>query len=204
MNFAEIVLESGVDYRGELESRACPDQFVGQVNDNRVAGRLTMRQPALERPSQPAVVLVLESPHVREFANEVGPAQGTTGTNIARYLEMVPGLGAAGSHGLILVNAIQFQCSLGCATKLHRDRIFLTAWRRGGRDDLCERIQRIYRSGDTLVCACTKGGGGRGAELRRLVYQALSEVFPSVDILRRCHPATWNIPNSRKHDWGLA
>lgn len=64
------------------------------------------------------LVLVLESPHIEEFGIDTngmlrakGPAKGNTGVAIRSYLTRI--MDDVGDCELLLLNAIQFRCSLG-------------------------------------------------------------------------------------------
>lgn len=179
----------------------CPDQYVGLIADNKANGALLRRQPASMRSTDRAVLLVLESPHTKEFEGDLGPARGPTGANIARFIEEVPGLADVGRLPLLLVNAVQYQCSLGKKTIRYRDRVFRAVWENGGREDFASRIRAIYRTGDLVVCSCTKGAMTGRDELRRLVYGALCDALPAAIVLRRSHPAKWNIEKNRNLKW---
>ena len=71
--------------------------------------------------------MVLESPHVDEFIGNIGPAKGFTGDMIRNFLHEVINLQDVDGFGLVLINAIQHQCSLGTSTSAHRDKIFRAA-----------------------------------------------------------------------------
>lgn len=145
--------------------------------------------------------MVLESPHIDEFQGHIGPAKGPTGTNIARFLTKVHGLEDMGQRSLILVNAVQFQCSLGHPTHIFRDRIFRQGWSDGGALDFASRIGALFLEGDIVVNACTKGRVTGATELRRLVHTELTAVLPIDQVLKRCHPSKWNMPLRRSYVW---
>jgi hypothetical protein len=200
MNFNSIATAAAAPGSSSFEIRRCPDQYVGVLEAIKALGDFPVRHPALARPSGPAVILILESPHIDEFVGQMGPAMGPTGKNIARYVRLVPGLDAMGALPLILVNAVQYQCSLGQKTERYRDKVFLAVWKEGGREDFAQRMRQTYRPSDTVVCACTKGNLGK-CELRRLVHATLVGEFPLANVLRRTHPAKWNIPKLRNYEW---
>lgn len=120
---------------------------------------------------------------------------------VQRCLSLVPGLESTGRLPLILVNAVQYQCSLGQGTDQFRDKVFQAVWDEGGREDFARRMRKIYRTGDRLVCACTKGKMGTACELRALVYAMLRQEFPLANVLRRTHPSKWNIRRNREYEW---
>jgi len=108
------------------------------------------------------IILILESPHIKEFEGEHGPAKGKTGDNIAGKLaEKLNGVSdLKGKYQLILMNAIQHQCSLGFPTKYFRDVVFLNLWRKGGgKTEFINRMNKLnIESNDIVINACTKGG----------------------------------------------
>lgn len=186
-----------------LEERPCPDQYVGELGQLRVAGVITSRFPVSARTSRSAVLMILESPHIDEFKGEPGPARGRTGQRIAQYTLSVPGVEDRSNSSLVLVNAIQHQCSLGQPTCRHRDKVFLAAWQDYGREDFINRLTAVYQSGDLVMCACTKGVGGTvNKSLRQLVYEAIVEALPKgAQVLRRTHPACWYSTRHRNSEW---
>ena len=184
----------------------CPDDYLafhgspGGLVDLSVENRVRVEERPKDRP---CVVLVLESPHKREFTAQdgrVGPALGPTGNRIQRYLETILRQSGLWSQvqrcsGLVLVNSIQFQCSLGQATRLHRDRVFREVWRRAGWADCVERLRAGRVAGDLVLNACTRG---QGIPLCDQVEHAVLEVIkarqsPSGEPngLRLYHPFNW-------------
>lgn len=176
--------------------QACPDQLVGTLAD---IGTPWLRRSAKAEPfSKRRVVLVMESPHKAEFENgtPVGPANGPTGVNIGallnEVLKCVPSM--SDDSQVVLMNAVQYQCSLGEATKAHRDLVFREAWRRGGEADFKERLCETYRQGDLVINACTRGN--RKEYLRDLVKSAIEQVVGSH--WRSAHPFAWTWPGRTK------
>jgi hypothetical protein len=180
------------------------DQFVGDVlvdrnvvtspASNSDDSDFSIRQdiPTWKRPDDgPVVILVLESPHIDEFVDVKGPAKGVTGENIrALFGDACSGIHqwlSDGAHPLILVNAIQYQCSLGYPTKCFRDRVFSEIWKQGGKSDFTCRIQALYREGDVIINACT--AGKRTPKNWRVVTDALKEV--NLIHAKVEHPSNW-------------
>lgn len=122
-----------------------------------------------ERFNRP-IVLVIESPHIKEFqvrhvTNALNglpvyarPANGATGENIcthfAALLATLPQVLAQGHYPVVVVNAIQLQCSQGEDTCLYRTRRFIEHWP-ARVDDLTQRLRIL----DPVIAinACTKG-----------------------------------------------
>jgi hypothetical protein len=199
----EQIVNQAVSLQGRpVETRACPDQFLGLVRELTTLHSFSKRVPAHQRPDHACVLLVLESPHVEEFIGEPGPAKGATGEMIRQYLPTVLGLPNIQDHGLLLVNAIQHQCSLGTNTKVYRDRIFRAVWTNGGESDFRNRIASWFRSGDVLVNCCTKGNDAEVfGPLRNLVEKALQATIPNVVSLHHTHPASWFDAKWRGREW---
>lgn len=187
-----------------LETRRCPDQFVGVISEIERSANFSCRVSASERPPNlPCVLLILESPHRSEFDAFPGPAKGGTGRNIIRYLRQVPGLEEKGDFGLLLVNAVQFQCSLGRPTSEVRDAVFFETWTSGGKTDFEARLDALYRDGDCVTNCCTRGNSSVvKTQLRIAVHHALTARLPAAtEVLRRNHPSFWHSPANRSREW---
>jgi|GEM_PF-3399197 len=65
---------------------------------------------------------------------------------------------------VLLVNSVQYQCSLGEKTSIHRDRSFVGNWLRGGREDFLKRVESY--NGDIYINSCTKGSINRNFLIR--------------------------------------
>jgi hypothetical protein len=111
---------------GMIEEEPCPDQYVGKISRFRSDQvDFPVRNSVEKQKDRPeSLIMVIESPHINEFINEPGPAKGHTGLQIRKWITKVVGLSQYRNHGLIIVNAVQYQCSLGFPTKCFRDDIF--------------------------------------------------------------------------------
>ncbi|STQ91394.1 hypothetical protein [Iodobacter fluviatilis] len=185
----------------------CPDQYVGRIL------KLTKEQIDFEkrvsvnnRPAnQPCVILILESPHIMEFNGQPGPAKGPTGKRIREHLQNLLPNNAPIPKGLILLNAIQNQCSLGVTTKTYRDKVFLSAWDSYAREDFIQRLKNVLQVGDLVVNACTKGNDPKNhPELRQLVECAIRSVRANGSDYRFCHPVSWYSEQNRKSSWKVS
>lgn len=169
---------------------ACPDQCVGQIadfGDNPID--FPHRAPVTSRKKSPYIVLVMESPHINEFQGKLGPAKGQTGIHIRKYIEDIVRALNIPLPELILVNAIQYQCSLGVATKKHRNKVFRRFWKEGGRKDFERRMQQVYHPGDMLLNCCTGSHPKNG--LRQLVTTAIHDSLGKVPLHSGSHPYSW-------------
>lgn len=202
LNFEQIVERTMLWDGNPLENRSCPDQYLGTLNE--ILGRtcFPLRVAHIERTAQRCIVMVLESPHVDEFIGTPGPAKGFTGDMIRNHLPEALGNLSLDGFGLILINAIQHQCSLGADTSLYRDLIFRAVWAGGGREDFCSRLQSIVRPGDLLMNCCTKGNDFESnVPLRSLVEASISDTLPLITSVRRMHPASWRNASFRGVEW---
>lgn len=199
----ENIVNEVVTLQGRpVEVRSCPDQYVGLVRDLSAMHPFSMRVAAQLRPKHACVLLVLESPHVEEFIGEPGPAKGATGEMIKHHLVSVLGLPSIHDYGVLLVNAIQHQCSLGTNTRVYRDRIFRAVWANGGESDFRSRVHALFRPGDVLVNCCTKGNDFEMyGPLRNLVDTTLQASIPRNTSMRRTHPASWFDAKWRGQEW---
>lgn len=190
-----------VDYVRE----PCPDQYVGSLHQlDEHSNDFPCREPA-ETTFSPdkRVILVLESPHQKEFVPPFGPAKGSTGSLIRRHLREILAARASACFGLFLVNAIQNQCSLGRRPKVYRDAVFLRAWDLYGREDLVRRLRAIVDGHQVLVInACTKGKT-KDCKLsrRQLVENAIQVALDRASDIRITHPASWASSNNRRATW---
>jgi hypothetical protein len=146
------------------------------------------------------VVLILESPHINEFVGNAGPAKGKSGTLIRKYLSEVLGQFVPAHAGLFLVNAIQYQCSLGVSTDKHRDVVFRNAWSIFAQENFCTRLQKL-KVGEPIfvVNACTKGKKASDVPtLQELVEVAIQNSLNHHSDLLVSHPVSWWSRQNRK------
>ena len=156
---------------------ACPDQWVGWVNHQTFSPADFQRRSISDgrQPEDLACHLILESPHSSEFTfcpncdrwNPIGPANGKTGDGIRDNIpKIIAHFAQNETFKLALVNAVQFQCSLGRRTnysgdnlvriqeardnRKRRDLIFRQYWDMFGKDDFKNRLRGIYQNRDIL------------------------------------------------------
>jgi hypothetical protein len=172
---------------------SCPDQFVGTLSAVYDA-RVFCQRDVIGPTPQMRVILVMESPHTAEFEKGMpfGPANGPTGVNIRRLLQRVLEKVRPVSENseLVLMNAVQYQCSLGELPKIHRDAVFQKVWSEGAKEDFRERLQDVFRQGDVVINACTRGK--TTPPLRDMVKDVIDEVVG--EHWRTAHPSSWMLP----------
>ena len=168
----------------------CPDQHVAEIEFDPNRGKFCLTQQIITTtnftgfrraefnnnftPTNDSVmILVLESPHKDEYDHThkaLGPAYGETGDNINTYLADILNVAILNSvlnnqcsltkYDLILVNAVQHQCSFGANPLLFRDAMFLYYWEKEYyRKDFSKRLTKViskYNSCIVVNC-CTQG-----------------------------------------------
>ena len=182
-------------------------------------------------------VLVLESPHKAEYetiAEEklaLGPAQGITGRNIEAYVANLLTIALnnktivvdikdnnSKTFDLVLMNAIQFQCSLEKKTKFYRDAMFHLCWQQSKIvDDFENRLANTVTDNSIIINCCTKGNFAKqllkskgslktknidglqlsvreNYELCELVTTAIKKTLPHKTIFSCEHPYRWFVP----------
>lgn len=205
----------------------CPDQWVGDVAcknmgfeySNAGSQEFVKRQNLIDVSMIMPVkrlIIVLESPHLDEFKfcidsqeqSFVGPANGKTGENIRKYLEVptqefssLSFVKPNDNFALILMNSVPYQCSLGNSlsgphniwARKTRDMVFRACWEKA-KQDFCERLSGYLTEQTLVINACTRGenkGGSGGRWLRDLVEDAIVSCnVPCDRHARRCHPSS--------------
>jgi hypothetical protein len=191
------------------EFRRCDDQFVGTVevidNSTRLldcrgtdfSTRISLGD--WDRPEGPIIILILESPHTSEYKGPTprpaaGDDSGDTGRALRTLLheacpmhERLPN----GRYPLVLLNAVQYQCSLGVKTTLYRDKVFLKCWDAFGRKDFESRLRSLHREDDVVMNCCTAAGPEK-SRLREIVEASICRLVGR-STFRIEHPANWTL-----------
>ena len=198
---AKWILRRGKE-AGDL--RPCPDHYVGMIDSFVPGSDFPERSEPSKRRAGPCFLMVLESPHRSEFgrkrngvwiARDPGPACGATGKAITRHISNVLDFVEYPNYGLVLINAVQYQCSRGQSplNEKVRDENFVSIWNESGCENFMERLSTTHRVGDVIVNSCTKGKSKEAGELRELVQKAidLAKLKGRTRTLRSTHPASW-------------
>ena len=223
--FVEVVKKSINSFRGEIEKEQiktsfspylCPDQYVvGKTISEPMPGDYVKRIPLFRGQGDGVIeanipeaenimILILESPHQKEFDRKgepIGPAMGPTRENIENHLKTVfPNFS---DYHLVLMNAIPFQCSLGQSSKPLRDWMFVKTWEAFGKDFFQTRLtyllDSLKRKGNRVVVvnACTQGGDKKDylcCKVCKSIIEILStKKLPYYHIH---HPSSWRESNS--------
>jgi hypothetical protein len=188
----------------EGKKRVCHDQYVGIISaacsmvggdkrgDKNFDRKFVDDWDGNIKSRPNCVILILESPHKAELnLDPPQPAKGTTGRNIGDYLCEIDALKQYADYGLVLMNAIQYQCSLGLDPKCVRDKIFVECWKKGGAKDFERRLRETYKPGDVLLNCCTKGTDKRG-KLVTNVIRNISKELKINRVIEGSHPSYWH------------
>lgn len=151
----------------------CPDNFIGTIVwDGEKSWKETLsfckekRKELKEREDIKMVegyeniVIILESPHIEEYKDPKfrAPALGLTGCYLQNYFYEIIKLHLQKKHSynVILMNAIQLQCSLGEEPKKFRDKLWCELWfEDGGKDNFIKRLGQYLPN--IIINACTLG-----------------------------------------------
>ena len=162
----------------------------------------------------PVIALVIESPHVDEFfvkqqkvyekRKRPQPAMGDTGENIEKYILgnlakyqcindqkedgayfVTSSRLTQGKYRLYLVNAVQYQCSLGKLGDA-KNKIFHSFFsKKGAQNDFVKRLNEINPT--IIINCCTKGNKYKN---RMMVQKVINKNFADRKRLIGYHPSS--------------
>ena len=208
----------GASARPEIMDRCCEDKSVGVItrrNDNySFSAQTEFKYESIAKHGETRrLVLVLESPHVDEFVGnkaQFAPARGATGRNIRTHIsEVLSNRPDLVEVELILMNAVQYQCSQGKpltgkdkslsrSNGLKRDEVFRQTFHNG--EEFSARLREIVTgTNDIVINCCSKGS--RSPYLRKLVGKSIDAVGEDgawFESLATCHPSVWFNEKLRK------
>ena len=179
--------------------------------NGRINGSFTNQVDYGLSPKRDCILLILESPHINEFdinGLPIGPAIGTTGNNIFRYFEKCINsslsrefrlnLNQSLTYNVVLLNAIQFQCSEGVKPikKSNRDENFIKLINNENYCDVDKRINwfKQKNSNPIIINACTKGC----SKIPLFVHLDGKISNLNLNIFHSSHPSSWWLPFKRK------
>lgn len=224
----ETISENDFNSLRDVKYSICPDQYVGKIKDFESVEDLKPEEKskndfhsrenifevgttnAIEKNILKAtniLILILESPHTKEFdkeGNPIGPANGKTGENIRKYITEILGSGYNEYH-LILMNAVPFQCSLGVNTKYFREDVFKKIWSENGKQFFFDRLTGLLNtlSDKNIVIAncCTKGyNATNDSKIRPFLWHLVQDSIETltsdkgmeIQYFRTSHPSSWS------------
>lgn len=153
---------------------------------------------------QNVIVLILESPHIDEFAgNIIAPAMGRTGEHCFRYFDKLFAKSCLASHiskskqyDLVFVNSVQYQTSCGASpltdkvNKQRRDTNWMTIFNNGSSEDLLKRLSALKPV--LVLNLCTKSSMGLQTAVDEIVRPKYSKNYTTGD-----HPFNWFKPSAK-------
>ena len=127
---------------------------------------LLNKQPLINNEASNNIIVILESPHIDEFdGSGLGKMalmnddffKKNFGQLINGSIKLNSQLNQQTKYKICLINAIQFQCSLGLPTEYYRDFVFLYYWRRLHLNFEKRLMSLINPNTYAIVNLCTKG-----------------------------------------------
>lgn len=155
-------------------------------------------------PNEYNIVIVLESPHKNEYNTDFRhPAIGPTGNNLKLYFYSLLGklngtIKNSTKCHVYLMNAIQYQCSLGYHTSIFRTEIFNSMWKHHKKDeDFLDRLKDFYPN--IIINLCTKTD-----ELQDIVQKKIDEFVnnnnnKTISLYRGTHPSSWKLKSPNRY-----
>ena len=197
-------------YRVNVRDDKCIVKKHESGHDKRAKSRFHDHPPETAVKCKSTILLLLESPHKDEYkkgdpGDPIAPAQGTTGTNIDKFLGC--GLNASGmatqignNARVIIANPVQFQTSLwtihkGSLTAGHcwqtlRNAVWKTLWKEYQiRREFCCRLQS-YKPNIVRNC-CTGGEKGLRGQVQSVLSECLSRFESNALTYEANHPVRW-------------
>ena len=158
-------------------------------------------------PENDILLLLIESPHKHEFNGEVanGPAFGAAGTRINNYLAGILEKGEIeldkSRYDLLLVNIIQYACSLGQDLKLIKNKMLKDSWNSDKNDfknDFKNRLTKILQTAKAnqknvlIINCCTSTIAGIKSSVTEIIKETIKETNYVNEIYSCHHPSSWN------------
>jgi hypothetical protein len=200
----------------------CPDIYAGEIDDGVMtdiffnpSDRKNKQHllPPDRNSSFKTIVIILESPHLDEYKDHsfINPALGTTGENLQNYFEKLINALAISEHDLkngqyriILMESIQYQCSLGIKplNKNIRNLVFSEIWNlqnKNGefptKNDFISRLASYMP--DVILNLCTTPSNN----LVQKEIEQYRNKYPSVKLYIGCHPSSWHRYDKEKNTY---
>lgn len=191
----------------------CPDIYAGEIDDGVMtdiffnpSDRKNKQHllPPDRNPSFKTIVIILESPHLDEYKDHsfINPALGKTGENLQNYFKKLINALAISEHDLnngqyriILMESIQYQCSLGIKplNQKIRDLVFSEIWNLQNKNgEFPTKLDFISRLAsympDVILNLCTTPSNNF---VQKEIEQYL-KIYPSVKLYIGYHPSSWH------------
>lgn len=194
------------------EKGLCQDDFIGTIKktrndkshenlhftkEKRISFKKIKDIKPCDMKDSKNIVIVLESPHKEEFMDAtviIAPALGRTGYNLQKNFEKIFTEGLEinpdEEYSVILMNAIQYQCSNAESLKEYRDRtdrIWEYFWSKEGEDSFLRRI-KSYKA-LIIINACT-GDFKRSGSIKHILQDCISKNCIDSILYSSPHPSS--------------
>ena len=177
--------------------------------------REALHKKLLGQSELPTIALVLESPHIEEYNNDLlCPLIGSSENVQQQFLQLLliylmlnnsrnsafisnRQILSNGRYRLLFINPIQYQCSLGLTKKQRKEKlskdtkkiIFQECWqKRSFQTDFVGRLK--CRKPIMIINCCTGKKGGNVDGLQRLVQDVIDKHFCNTIRLTGYHPSS--------------
>ena len=209
-------------------NKKCPDRIFGKIKKIGANWKWTIIDKIREemtgfnddqkykhlrkRGEQPAIVLILESPHSNEFNSSgkpIAPAMGVSGQNIYKYFcDIINGASSGNKQTannlnalvsflnnnagkeicVYIVNSVQYQCSLGIKPICHiiKESNWVDEWFAG--PDFDERCNILNKEA-FFINLCTSGVF---VPMKEMVKERLNALGITDNDCEGPHPSSWN------------
>ena len=209
-------------------NKKCPDRIFGKIKKIGANWKWTIIDKIREemtgfnddqkykhlrkRGEQPAIVLILESPHSNEFNSSgkpIAPAMGVSGQNIYKYFcDIINGASSGNKQTannlnalvsflnnnagkeicVYIVNSVQYQCSLGIKPICHiiKESNWVDEWFAG--PDFDERCNILNKEA-FFINLCTSGVF---VPMKEMVKERLNALGITDNYCEGPHPSSWN------------
>ncbi|WP_422767520.1 hypothetical protein ACOX9X_07095 [Photobacterium leiognathi subsp. mandapamensis] len=184
----KVVVSKIASFIRSIDLRKCNDRVVGKLSNVGFHGEVFSYQK-YRHSTRPKIIFILESPHVHEYTDVPLPARKMTGNMIRRLFPQFILDNLESEYEVLLMNAIQYQCSLGVDTAAFRDDVFRDAWSDFGKSDFEKRLKYYYKDCDLIVNSCTKGA--KKPYLRELVESSIFNALNKSSDYKISHPSSW-------------
>lgn len=213
-NFNEMCAEKNVPKLSDDYKEPCFDQYVAiiEITDNKVVYIKNeidkkSRENISNEEEYDIIAILLESPYTSEYEHgkSLGPAMGTTGINLSKYLlgalakyillndqckngcyfrtesEILPG-----KYCLLLINPVQFKC------KDEENDFFGKIWE----DESIQKdfINRLKSHKPSIIINCCTIKDNRDATNNQKVQKIINKNFPCTIKLTGYHPSSSLFP----------
>lgn len=210
----------------DIYNRECPDIYAGDFEfSNRKVNIITNYiDPVIRKenkdnlspykhPNYKTIVIILESPHDCEYSDSefINPALGSTGENLkSSIISLITNVQKndkilnAGKYRIILMESIQYQCSLGLDLReapntVIRDKVFENIWNLTPsiiKNDFVARLASYMP--DVIFNLSTKN-------VRGLVQKGVDfyckKINKQIEVYQGFHPSSWGKSNKNKKVW---